>query len=107
MGSVKYSEARYKEIKETMFMYLKKVGYKPKKIPFIPISGWEGDNMLTKSTNMGWYKGPCLIEALNSVKPPKRPIDKPSVFLFRMYTRLEALELSRLAVSRPASSNQA
>merc|ERR1711907_871317 len=41
------------------------------------LSPWEGDNMLTKSTNMPWYKGPCLIEALNSVKPPKRPIDKP------------------------------
>merc|ERR1711968_76961 len=75
--SVKYSEARYKEIKETMFMYLKKVGYKPKKIPFIPISGWDGDNMLSKSTNMPWYKGDCLIDALNKVKPPKRPVDKP------------------------------
>jgi len=75
--SVKYSEARYKEIKDTMFMYLKKVGYKPKKIPFIPISGWEGDNMLSKSPNMPWYKGDCLIDALNKVKPPKRPVDKP------------------------------
>merc|ERR1712167_463205 len=75
--SVKYAESRYKEIKDTMFMYLKKVGYKPKKIPFIPISGWEGDNMLEKSTNMPWYKGPCLIDALNAVKPPKRPVDKP------------------------------
>merc|ERR1712167_545821 len=75
--SVKYAESRYKEIKDTMFMYLKKVGYKPKKIPFIPIYGWEGDNMLEKSTNMPWYKGPCLIDALNAVKPPKRPVDKP------------------------------
>merc|ERR1719506_2274026 len=60
-----------------MFMYLKKVGYKPKKIPFIPISGWEGDNMLDKSPNMPWYKGPCLLEVLDTVKPPKRPKSKP------------------------------
>merc|ERR1712196_580791 len=75
--SVKYSKDRYEEIKNEVSGYLKKVGYKPNKIPFIPISGWEGDNMLTKSINMPWYKGPCLIEALNAVKPPKRPIDKP------------------------------
>merc|ERR1712159_383345 len=57
--------------------YLKNVGYKPAKIPFIPISGWEGDNMITKSTNMGWYKGPYLLEALDQVNPPKRPTAKP------------------------------
>merc|ERR1712072_1346694 len=75
--TVAYKEARYKEIKGEMFRFLKTVGYKPKKIPFIPISGWMGDNMLEKSKNMTWYKGDCLIDALNKVKPPKRPTDKP------------------------------
>jgi len=42
----KYSEARYKEIKSEVSGYLKKVGYKPANIPFVPISGWHGDNML-------------------------------------------------------------
>jgi len=75
--SVMYGEARYKEIMEEVANYLKKVGYKPAKVPFIPISGWSGDNMVDRSTNMGWYKGPFLLEALDAVKPPKRPIDKP------------------------------
>merc|ERR1712083_1126459 len=48
----------------------------PMKIPFVPISGWEGDNMLEKSKNMPWYKGPTLLEALDTVNPPKRPTDK-------------------------------
>ena len=56
--SVMYDQARYKEIKDEMFSILKKIGYKVKKIPFIPISGWTGDNMIDKSSNMGWYKGP-------------------------------------------------
>jgi elongation factor 1-alpha len=30
-----------------------------------------------KSTNMKWYKGPFLLEALNKIKPPKRPVDSP------------------------------
>ena len=33
--------------------------------------------MLEKSTNMSWYKGPTLIDALDEIKPPKRPILKP------------------------------
>lgn len=57
--------------------YFKKVGYNPDNIPFIPISGWVGDNMLEKSTNLSWYKGPTLLEALDAVTPPKRPTEKP------------------------------
>jgi elongation factor 1-alpha len=75
--SVNYSEDRYKEIKEEVTKFLKKVGYKTKKINFIPISGWNGDNMLSRSENMPWYKGPILLEALDAIKPPKRPVDKP------------------------------
>jgi len=75
--SVKYGEARYTEIKNEVSGYLKKVGYKPMKIPFVPISGWMGDNMIERSTNMGWYKGPYLLEALDACVAPKRPVDKP------------------------------
>jgi elongation factor 1-alpha len=45
--------------------FLKKVGYNPDNIPFVPISGWHGDNMLEKSPKLPWYNGPFLIEALN------------------------------------------
>jgi len=76
-SSVMYGQARYEEIKNEVSAYLKKVGYKPAKIPFVPISGWEGDNMISKSPNMPWYKGPYMLEALDNLNPPKRPIDKP------------------------------
>ena len=75
--SVNYSEARYNEIKSELALYLKKVGYNPEKMEFIPISGWEGDNMIEKSPKMPWYKGPFLLEALDALNPPKRPTDKP------------------------------
>jgi elongation factor 1-alpha len=77
MDSCDYSESRYNDIKEEVSAYLKKVGYKPAKINFVPISGWVGDNMLEKSENMPWYKGPTLLDALDNVNPPKRPTDKP------------------------------
>jgi len=72
-----YKEDRYNEIKNEVSIYLKQVGYKVDTVPFIPISGWNGDNMLSLSENMPWYKGPYLLEALDAIKPPKRPILKP------------------------------
>jgi elongation factor 1-alpha len=81
--SVAWSEKRFNEIKDEMTAYLKKVGYTVEKtdkapgIPFIPISGWLGDNMIEKSTNMPWWKGFTLLEALDNLQVPKRPVDKP------------------------------
>jgi len=75
--TVEWSEKRFNEIKNEVSNFLKKIGYNPEKIPFVPISGWLGDNMLEKSSNMPWWKGPTLIEALDSIQEPKRPVDKP------------------------------
>jgi len=33
--------------------------------------------MIDRSDNMKWYKGPTLLDALDNIKPPKRPSDKP------------------------------
>jgi len=89
MDSAQYKEARYEEIKKEVGTYLKKVGYDIKKIPFIPISGWHGDNMLEKSANMPWWTGvktassECsqpiitLRDALDCIEPPVRPTGKP------------------------------
>ncbi|CAD7704745.1 unnamed protein product [Ostreobium quekettii] len=73
----KYSEQRYNEIKKEVSTYIKRVGYNPDKVPFVPISGWNGDNMIERGDNIPWYKGPTLLEALDSMNPPKRPSDKP------------------------------
>jgi len=75
--SVEYGQGRYEEIKKEVTAYLKKVGYNPEKVDFVPISGWTGDNMIEKSPNMTWYKGPTLLEALDRIVEPKRPTDKP------------------------------
>jgi elongation factor 1-alpha len=74
---VNYSEKRFMEIVKEVSAYLQKIGYNPAKIPFIPISGWIGDNLIEKSENMNWYGGPTLTEALDAMEPPKRPTDKP------------------------------
>merc|ERR1711910_173393 len=84
-----YSGARFDEIIKEVQSFIKKVGYNPAAVPFVPISGWHGDNMLEPSTNMSWYKGwevtrkegnakgTTLLEALDAIIPPARPTDKP------------------------------
>merc|ERR1711860_110557 len=52
-----YSEARFKEIQTEVSNYIKKIGYNPKAVPFVPISGWHGDNMLEPSEKTTWFKG--------------------------------------------------
>ena len=75
--TVKFSEDRYNEIQSEVNAYLNTVGFKPARISFVPISGWTGDNITKKSAEMPWYDGPTLLEALDSITPPKRPIDRP------------------------------
>jgi elongation factor 1-alpha len=85
-----YSEARFEEIKKEVSAYIKKIGYNPEIVPFVPISGWHGDNMLEPSPKMAWFKGwtvkkadkkdytgVTIMEALDNIDPPKRPTDKP------------------------------
>lgn len=77
MDDVSYAEARYKEAKDATDKMLKLVGFNTAKINFVPISGWKGDNLVKKSTNMAWYKGPTLSEALDMLEPPEKPTGKP------------------------------
>jgi len=75
--TVKYSEQRFNEAKQDVENLLKTVGYNISKINIVPVSGWTGENLVKKSTNMPWYKGPTLLEALDQFVEPPKPIDKP------------------------------
>jgi elongation factor 1-alpha len=101
-----WSEDRFNEIIKETSTFIKKVGYNPKTVAFVPISGWHGDNMLEESPkfvptttdlyhttyhyySMPWYKGwtkeikggsvkgKTLLEAIDAIEPPVRPSDKP------------------------------
>jgi elongation factor 1-alpha len=85
-----YGEPRYNEIRDEMKHMLQKVGWKKsfvnESLPILPISGWMGDNLITKSDKMGWWKGmdikvdketlhvDTLLDCLeHMVRIPKRP----------------------------------
>jgi len=75
--SVNWSQERYEEIKNEISRMLKMVGYKVEKIPFVPTSGWTGDNLTKLSGKLAWYKGPTLYEALDVFELPPKPVEKP------------------------------
>lgn len=91
MDAVDWSENRFNEIKEEMTKMIITAGFKPKQVAFIPYSGFKGENLVTKTDKMPWFKGwnanlnkdtviegYTLYDALeNLVKPPKRFPDKP------------------------------
>ncbi|MCL4325784.1 MAG: translation elongation factor EF-1 subunit alpha [Candidatus Thermoplasmatota archaeon] len=99
-NEVKYSETRFKEIKNEVGSLLLGVGFKAEQVPsetdpvkcftdkksgkiykfsqiqFLPISAFADDNIDKPSPNMPWWKGPTLITALNTFEVPSKPSDK-------------------------------
>lgn len=77
MDAVDYKEEAYNDALEKGKKLCKSVGYKVDEVPFIPVSGWKGDNLVKKSENMPWYKGSTLLDAFDNFKVPEKPVGKP------------------------------
>ncbi len=77
MDVVNYDEAKFNKVKEDITSLLRTVGINPEKVPFLAVSGLKGDNIVNKSENMSWYKGPTLKEQFDNFEEPKKPIDLP------------------------------
>ena len=81
-----WEEDRFEQIKDKVLAFLLENGFKEKRIRFVPVSGLTGVNVSdnkNKEDEDGWrmlkrwYKGPTLIDALNSYMPAKREFEKP------------------------------
>lgn len=66
MDLVSYDQARYEEIVRDYKNFADKIGIKSF-LP-IPVSGYKGDNITSLSPHTPWYKGPTLIEYLETVE---------------------------------------
>lgn len=42
-----YNQKRFEEVVKGVSGFLKKIGYDPQAVPFVPVSGWTGENMIT------------------------------------------------------------
>jgi len=77
MDVVNWDEAKFNKTKTEVSALLKGVGYKLEDTQFIPASAFKGDNIVKKSVNMTWYKGPTVKEQLDLFKEPEKPINLP------------------------------
>jgi elongation factor 1-alpha len=77
MDSAGYNEQKFNKAKEDVSKLLKGVGINPDTTPFIAVSGLKGDNVIKKSPNMTWYKGPTVLEQFDLFPQPELPTNLP------------------------------
>jgi elongation factor 1-alpha len=77
MDAVQYDQKKYEETKGLLEKLFQIVGYKSDQITFVPIAALPGDNIVEKSENLKWFDGPTLIEAIDQLKVPEKPVKLP------------------------------
>jgi sulfate adenylyltransferase subunit 1 len=65
MDLVDYSEEKYKQIESDYLNFANQLDLKD--ISFIPASALQGDNVVSKTDKMPWYKGQSLLDFLETV----------------------------------------
>lgn len=80
MDQVNWQQERFREVTGKLGHFLKQAGFKDSDVFYVPTSGLSGENLSKKSEIselISWYKGPCLIDQIDSFKAPQRSVDKP------------------------------
>ena len=77
IDAASYDRAKFDDAKNKVSELLKTVGYDVTKVLFVPYSALEGVNVSSKSDKLGWYTGPTLLEALDTLQLPEKPLNKP------------------------------
>jgi len=91
MDLVDYSEATYKQIEADYLTFAKQL--KLKEVSFIPASALAGDNVVTKSDKMTWYKGKPLLEFLETTEIAELKKTEASRFQVQYVIRPQTDEL--------------
>jgi bifunctional enzyme CysN/CysC len=69
MDRVDFGAARFEEISEEITAHLTGLGVTPSAV--IPISARDGDGVAALTPNIAWYKGPTVVEALDTLEPAR------------------------------------
>jgi len=77
MDAVEYKEDKFNEVKKGVGELLTQVGINAEQTTFIACSGLKGDNIVDKSKNMDWYKGPTVFEQFDLFDDVELPTNLP------------------------------
>lgn len=75
-----WSKERYHQIEREMKVLLMEFSFKEKAIHVVPISGLSGENLFQISEECplkSWYHGSTLMDCLDHLKIPTRPVNRP------------------------------
>ena len=73
MDRVDFSAERFQSISDEISAHLVGLGVTPTAV--IPISARDGDGVNDRTSNIAWYTGPTVVEALDALTPAK-PLDQ-------------------------------
>ncbi len=75
MDLVGYREQVFDDIRDEYEQFLRKIDITPD--VFIPVSGFEGDNIASRSSNMPWYDGLTVLDQMDVFVSKPLPEDLP------------------------------
>ncbi len=80
-----YKKEKFEQVKTELLRSMQSLKLKP--LFLIPVSAREGVNICKRPAEMSWYKGPFLLQALDSIKPRLEDRHKPLRFAIQdIYT---------------------
>ncbi|KAG1361231.1 HBS1-like protein [Cocos nucifera] len=82
MDLVDFSKERFDFIKLQLGHFLRSCGFKESSVVWIPLSAMENQNLVATASDVrlsSWYQGCCLLDAIDSLKPPHRDVSKPLI----------------------------
>lgn len=80
MDLVNYSQERFEEIVKDFKTLIARDELSSLELEFIPVSSLYGENMVSCSELLSWYKGHSLLEVLETVEVHAREIEAPARF---------------------------
>jgi len=75
-----WGRERFDRIQGEVAPFLAQVGFKPRQVRFVPVSGMTGENVLQVSEGCPlreWYAGPSFLEMVDGFNPPRQDRDAP------------------------------
>ncbi|GKV37830.1 hypothetical protein SLEP1_g45805 [Rubroshorea leprosula] len=82
MDAVRYSKDRFDFIQSQLGTFLRTCNFKDSSVSWIPLSAMENQNLVAAPSDVclsSWYRGPCLLDAIDSLQPPTRDFSKPLI----------------------------
>ena len=91
MDLVDFSQETFAHLEKDYRAFLEPYDINP--LAFIPISAKHGHNIVRPSEKMPWFTGPTLLGALDHLRQPPAPVDRPLRFIIQDIYRFDERRL--------------